>query len=187
MLVFIFFLDVYGLYRLSYGLPNFVSFNINILIETFLLCIFFYRIFINPLVKKVLSIVLCFFVVFWLSQFLQNGLKEFLFSCANIENISILILALYYYYEQIIKANFLFFYIEKRFWIVSAYFVYVAGIFFLLIYLPTSTTNEEQLKFYVLNYVFVIIRTILLCIAMVIKNNNASMQSSHQHKAGFNT
>ncbi|WP_026260111.1 hypothetical protein [Segetibacter koreensis] len=81
---------------------------------------------------------------------------------------TILALIIYYYYEQIIIINSAFIYAEATFWIVTAYFIYIAGTFFLYLYMP-SLNNAEQEQYYVLNYIFTIIRTLLICVALFVK------------------
>lgn len=175
-------LDIYGLYTLTNKAANFVSFNIYTLIETAFLYIFFYRIFIRDLAKKTVLFVFSIFFIFWLSLFIKYGSSIFLLNCAALEYTTILAFAINYYYEQLVKANSSYVYLKPRFWIVSAYLVYVAGTFFLLLYIPLLP-YEQQLKYYVLNYVFVIIRTILLSIAMFMKNNQPLKQEFKLHKA----
>lgn len=167
--------DVYALYTIANNRNNVFSFNINVLAETLFLFAFFYLNLGNKSVKRILFFISCFFLVFWLLRFIKEGQHTFLYSCAILENTSVLFLALYYYFEKIAIVNFAYIYIDKKFWIVTAYFVYIAGTFFLLLYIPT-VKFEEQLKYYVLNYIFVIVRTILLSIAMFMKNNNAQGQ-----------
>ena len=116
------------------------------------------------------------FLVFWIYEFIKGGQEKFLYSCVTFENIFILVFAIYYYYEKIFLLNKSFIYTNAKFWIVSAYFINTAGTFFLLLYIP-ALTAKGQLKFYALNYMFMIIRTILLCIAMFMKNDKLEKQS----------
>ena len=167
--------DLYGLYRLTYDLNNFVSYNVNVLVETTALFIFLYQILQSKVVRKTIVFISVFFFVFWLYQFSAKGNRTFLDSCTTVENISFLAFALYYYYEQLIKGSSAFVYQEPRFWIITAYLIFIAGTFFLLLYLPSLST-KDQLKYYVLNYGFVLIRTILLSIAMFMKHNNSQKQ-----------
>lgn len=170
LLIINFLADIYGLYSFYTDVSNIISFNVYLALETSFLIIFFFKILISPFVKKVLMFLFAIFLVFWIYEFIKNGKNEFLYNCVIFENISILGLALYYYYEQIIKVNSAFIYVQTRFWVVAAYLVYIAGTFFLLLYIP-SLNSKEQVKYYVLNYVFVIIRTMLLSVAMFMKNN----------------
>lgn len=163
--------DLYGIYSLLRLQTNYISFNLNLLIETICLCIFYTRIISRPVVKKTLYSILFFFLVFWMWEFNQSGQKTFLYNCVTFENIFVIVFAIYYYYEQIFELNTPFIYKVSRFWVVTAYFITAAGTFFLLLYITSFNPKVQQL-IYVLNYIFVIIRTILLCIAMFIKNNN---------------
>lgn len=86
----------------------------------------------------------------------------------TLENILILLTVIYFYYEQIIKVNLLNIFSQSQFWVVTAYFLYFAGTFFLILYIP-SLNQKEQEQYYVMNYLFTIVRTLILCIAMLIK------------------
>lgn len=176
LLIINFISDLYGLYSIVNRLANFTSFNIFILIETISIYLFFSKISTNSFIKKTILILLSIFIIFWCYQFLKYGHKVFLLNCAILEYTTVLILVINYYFEQIIKGNSIYVYSKPRFWIVSAYFVYISGTFFLILYIPTLR-YEEQLKYYMLNYVFVIIRTILLSIAMFMKDNNSIKQN----------
>src|SRR3954464_8750221 len=79
-------LDTYGLYREAYDLPNFVSFNISVLIETTLLLFFFIQVFSGKMARKAIGVVLFFLLAFWLYHFLKRGDRLFLFNCVILEN-----------------------------------------------------------------------------------------------------
>jgi len=168
--------DLYGLYNLLQNRGNYLTFNIFILLETLSLYIYFYQILFQKYIKRIIIGLLVFFIAYWSLKFIKSGQTLALYSCLKVENISILILAIYFYYEQIIKINSVFIYREPRFWVVSAYLIYLAGTFFLLLYLPFFSP-QDRLKFYgVLNSIFIIIRTILLSIAMFMKTNHPIRQ-----------
>jgi hypothetical protein len=163
--------DVYGLYCVLKVQTNFISFNLNLLIETICLCIFYTKIIREDHVKKIIYAVLFIFLIFWGFEFTKLGKNNFLYDCVTFENILVIVFAIYYYYEQIFKLNTAFIYKYPIFWVVTAYFITAAGTFFLLLYITSFNPNLQQ-SIYVLNYIFVIIRTILLCIAMFSNNNN---------------
>lgn len=167
--------DSYSLYRGSHGLNSFLAFNIGLLVEATALYIFLYKILINKVIKKVILFLALFFIVFWGIQFFSKGSLDFLDTCTTIENISFLALALYYYYEQLIKGTSSVVYQEPRFWVITAFLIITAGTFFLTLYTPFLNKLQE-LKYYMLNYVFTIIRTILLSAAMFLKHNNSPKQ-----------
>lgn len=167
--------DLYGLFLLKNNSKNYISFNIFILVETLLLDIYFFKILFFKLLKKIIFTTCIIFLLFWLFKFVIDGKKTFLYSCASLENITILAFAIFFYYEQIVKVNLAFIYKEVRFWIVSAYFIYIAGTFFLLLYFPSLNLIDLR-NFYILNYIFIIIRTVLLSIAMCMNNDSNQKQ-----------
>jgi len=119
-------------------------------------------------VKRIIAFLSIPYIILWLLSLLKFGDKSYFSSCTNFENITILGLAIYYYYEQIIIINSAFIYAEAAFWIVTAFFIYSAGIFFLFLYMPSLNLPEQE-KYYVLTYIFTIIRTVLLSVAFFIK------------------
>jgi len=60
----------------------------------------------------------------------------------------------------------MFIYSETMFWVVSAYFIYCAGTFFLFLYVGFLPKNEQESS-YTLNSLLTITRTILLSIALI--------------------
>lgn len=166
-----FIFDCYGLYSFINVKTNFVSFNLFVLIETFLLFIFYRTILTNINIKQVLIVIISLFFAFWLYEFFTKGQQSFVWHCVTVENIFILVFAIYYYYEKIFLLNKAFIYTNPRFWIVTAYFINTAGTFFLMLYIPALNATG-QLKFYALNYAVIIIRNILLAVAMSMGNNN---------------
>lgn len=65
--------------------------------------------------------------------------------------------------------NSVFIYAEAIFWVVTAYFIYFSGTFFLYLYIPTLTQNDQKTYYDILNSIFTIVRTALLSIAIFIK------------------
>lgn len=114
----------------------------------------------------------------WISFFIRSGTKDYLDNYQIIENILILLVVIYYYYEQIIKLNVNFIYTQRDFWIVTAYFLFVSGIFFLIVYIP-SLGKEEAGNYYALNYVFTIIRTIFLSIGLATKPATETIKKNY--------
>ncbi len=158
--------DLYGIYAILQQKGNFIFYNTFILIETLSLYYFFSTIIKSTFIKKIIFFLEAAFTFIWLWLLLKNGKNVYFTNCLNIENISVLALIIYYYYEQVIVLNnpsgF-----PARFWVVTAYFIYIAGTFFLFLYLPSLDTADQE-KYYFINYLFTIIRTILLSIAMCI-------------------
>ena len=171
LLVVSFLFDEHGLVKYFEKKANYLSFNIFLLLETIGLCIFFYQVLASSLIRKILIFVFPFLVGFWIFEFYKNSRYDILNHFIAAEQTLILFLIINFYYQELAKQNASYAYLTTRFWVVTAFFVYSAGTFFLLLYLP-SLEFAEKTKYYVWNYVFIIIRTFLLSIAMFMKNNN---------------
>ncbi len=187
-----FIIDLYGLYTISNHKDNFLSYNIHLLVEGICFSIFFYQIFRNRPIRKIIYGTGGFFILYWLYKFIKvGGTDVFLGTCETIKNVLIFAFAIYYYYERVIKTNEISVFSRPAFWVVTAYLIYIAGTFFLLLYLP-SLSKPDQEKYYILNYVFVVIRTIVLSVAMFMKSNESggithnSEASSTLTKRSFN-
>ena len=161
--------DGYSLYLLNYlNKSNFLFYNIYQLAETFSLYYFFYYIIRRPFLKRLIWLFSFLYIILWLISFFKFGNSSYFSSCTNFENITVLALIIYYYYEQIIVINTVFIYGESIFWIATAFFIYIAGTFFLFLYIPSLNLAEQE-KYYLLTYIFTIIRTVLLSVAVFIK------------------
>jgi hypothetical protein len=171
--------DLYGVYSIFSHVnrgQNFVSFNIFILVETLCLYFYFYQILFSRSIRKAILFTGIVFLLYWLFRFIGIGAQVYLYNSATFEYISVLILAIYFYYSQIIKVDAVFIYRQPKFWVISAYLIYIAGTFFLLLYLPTLDVTVRQEYYNILNSLFTIIRTILLSIAMFMKTEHLSRQ-----------
>ncbi len=177
--------DIAGIaYIFHFKRDNAPLLNLQLLFETLLLSYFFFRVFSNNILKKVLSFFTILFVLTWIYFIYSFGIKKNLDFVSNFQNILILITTLLYFYDQVIKINTPFIYKEPRFWIVSAYFIYFSGIFFLFIYIPTLPAKDLESN-YQITYIFTFIRSLLLSVAMILKpmkdnfNNNFSVRQKN--------
>lgn len=165
LLVIGFFTDALNNYISSEGRSTIYIANIFTLIETQFVVFFFYKILHSPLAKKIIAISAGLFFVFWAILYFREGHIHLLESIFAIEAIGIISLSVYYFYEQLKVPDTPFVYMQPRFWVVTAYLIYTAGTFFLFLYLD-SLELDLQKKYYLLNSVFLILKTILLSIGM---------------------
>ena len=171
--------DLFALYLFYYKhKSNFLFYNVFLLIETVTLYYFFSRVIKTLLVKKILFFLGSIFTVFWIFSLFKFGTRSYFSSCINFENISLLVITLFYYYEQIIVINLVFIYAEPIFWVVTAYFIYFCGTFFLYLYIPTLDVNEQISYYDILNSIFTTIRTVLLSVAIFIKPGVSRIDSN---------
>jgi hypothetical protein len=161
--------DAYGVYCIWKEKENFLFYNSFLLFETLLLSTFFYQVFRKKPAKIVVVVMACFCVAAWIFIYKKVGHTAYYNNFTTLENSLLLCYVLYYYFERILISNSEMIYSDPKFWIITGYLVFTSGTFFLLLYYPTLTI-EERSKFYILNYVFAIIKTVLLTVAMFMKN-----------------
>ena len=161
--------DVFSIYLASHKKANFVPYNWFVLIETLLLYYFFNKTLLLTFTKRIVYFFSFCFPIIWFAYYRKLGTIGYVDTAVTYENISIIILTIFYFYEQINKAQSSVVYNQPSFWIVAAYLIYSAGTFFLFIYIDSLHRNDQQ-KYYVLNYLLLIFKFILLSIAMLMKN-----------------
>jgi hypothetical protein len=147
--------------------------NIFALVETLFLLHFFSKILLTDLVKKLIKVSAVIFSVAWLIFFVLYGKSKILEAILPVEAITIIILSIYFFYEQMSKPESPIVYMQARFWVVIAYLIYTAGTFFLFLYFD-SLPLEKQKELYILNNGFLILKSILLSIAIFMKDNKST-------------
>lgn len=153
---------------LSQKKSNFLLYNVYCFIETLSLYYFFSMVFKDRLLKKLLLFSTLFYTLVFIFSLIVFKDKSYFYNCIIFENISILAFAIYYYYRQTIVIDSAFIYSEPVFWVVTAYFIYIASTYFLYLYIPSLNSSDQE-KYYLLNYLFIIVRTVLLSISMFVK------------------
>lgn len=142
--------------------------NIFTLIETLFLFYFFQRVMISNRAVKTISLLAVLFICVWLFLFIKSGASENLDLAYGMECICIIGLSIYYFFEQVKNPDSLYIYSQARFWVVAAYLIYTAGTFFLFLY-QKDLSMEEQKKYFVVNSVFLILKSFILSAAMFMK------------------
>lgn len=170
LLIIGFFADIYSVYLANHRSPNFKIFNWFILVETLLLLHYFYKILpLKSHFKLFLSTAIIYTLLFLKDYYFINGNRNYLDNIAAIENVIVIILSIVYFFKQISNPNNLDFQKYPQFWVVCAYLIYFSGTLFLFLYINTLPKAEQQ-NDYVLNYIFLIPKSLLLSIAMCMKN-----------------
>lgn len=154
-----------------------MTYNFAVLVESLLLYLYFYLVFTTKIFKRLVLLTAFVFISCWLLLFFTKGLRGYYDLCTNIENISILIFIALFLYQQVIVINTPFINKDPNFWIVSAYFIYFSGIFFMYVYLDTLKPDEKA-NYYALEYVFIIFRSVLLSIAMIVNSSKDTFNNS---------
>ena len=162
--------DLYSIYLGKIGRANFSTYNLFIIAESLLLFLYFYLILTSTLHRSIIIFITLVYTIVFLGYYFKiDGNKNYLDICAVIENIIVIFLSIVYFFKEISKPDNLDFQKKSQFWVVCSYLIYSAGTLFLFLYINTLPKSEQQ-NDYVLNYIFLIPKSILLSIAMFMKN-----------------
>ncbi len=156
--------------------------DIYLLIETIILIYFFSKCIPEIFKFKYAIILSSAFSILWLLNNLKMNFATVEPISYVLEVIIIMVLSTIFFYRQTNMPKMLFVYESSFFWIVIGQFIYLTGTLFLYLYWH-KLSKEDQIKYYYLNDVFSVIRSVLLSIAMIIKEkqdkppvNNYPMQ-----------
>lgn len=160
--------DAYGLHLIKNGQANFLFYNVFNLVETTALLYYFFLLIKFRQAKFYFLITFIVFFIVWSFQFYHTGNSTFNDSAVTLEYSLVICLGILFFYRQINSMDTQVPYQTAHFWIVSAYLLYIAGTFFLFL-LINDMTPQEQAEYYVLNYVFLLVKTLMLSVAMLMK------------------
>jgi hypothetical protein len=143
------------------------------IIEYSLLTLFLYRAIEDRRQRYVLIIGSVVFFILVIVNFLRNSTSTSSFDSqgASLEAVLIIIYSILFLYGQIKDPSVLFVYNTKKFWVVSAFFIYFSSTLFLFLYAATFTRQEHKSYWYI-NNIFDIIKNILFCIAFAMKKSD---------------
>lgn len=160
----------------------FVTIRLQLTIELCLLLFYFVYNFQNLIAKKIFRILIPFFLIFSVYDYIDSSKLVFGADLAIVESLIMLLLLIYFFFEKIqydIQAPL---YEYKIFWIAVAFFIFFAGNFFLLLYAKTMINDPTFRQQYMLYYCsFNIIKNIILCIALYFKENNQNNSTNNNN------
>jgi len=119
----------------------------------------------NKLVKKIMLVISPIFVLFCIYYIYWGKADPFDSLQTSIECFIIIILCLYYFFEQLTNPEFEFIYSSYKFWIILGLLLYLAGSFFLFVF-ASQISDKAGDKYWPILYVCGIIRNILLTISV---------------------
>lgn len=163
-------IDVFTTRLNAQGRPNFLPYNLFVLVETLFLYYFFFSILILRLSKLTVYLFTACFMVVWTLFFRKFSNSNYVDAAVTFENITIIILSIIYFYEQINNPEPSVIYNQPRFWVVAAYLIYSAGTFFLFIYVDALRDADKE-KSYEWNDAVSILKYLLITIAMFMKTD----------------
>ena len=155
-----------------FNISVFYSLATFTVIEYSLLTIFLYRSIEDRRLKYVPVIGSLVFFPIAIINFLRGSTTGFDSTAASIEAILIIIYSLIFLFGQIKDPAILFVYNTKKFWVVSAFFIYFSSTLFLFLYAP-YLNKQQRANYWYINNLFDIIKNILFCIAFTMKTSKS--------------
>lgn len=136
------------------------------LIEYSFFALFIARQIINAKFRKLISLLSSLFIGFLIIYFSTTHTP--LDSVPiGIETILILLFAFYYFYEQMNEVGEQFVYNKFHFWIIVGMIIYLAGSFFIYIFINQLKDNNEIRHYWVFTNIFYILKNILFSIGIL--------------------
>lgn len=171
----------FNIFYLSYDFTYYLIRNFNkemgnyfnlfyVPIEYLFIYLFFRTIYSSKSSVYFLNYSLLLFLAFWGVSSYYIPVSTFNSILNGIESLFIIILTLFYFYEEIRKPQSLFIYSQPHFWGVIGFFLFFSGSFFVFLYKQTYKQEElfrEQYAF--IHSGFFILRNLLFSIAMFVK------------------
>jgi hypothetical protein len=144
-----------------------VTQNVYCLVETLTLLIFFNMYIGSKIGKYTLIYVLIGFSILWFLLNMKVGFVLFESKSLAVEVALIIAGSFLFFYFQLKDPKTLYIYKTHRFWFITAFLINLTGILFFFLYRPSLSQSEAE-TYRILNFFFLILRTILLSIGMTI-------------------
>lgn len=113
------------------------------------------------LVVSLLFLTFCTFCLLFLTDATFDNLP------ASVEAILIIIYCIIFFYEQINTPDISFIYASKKFWVATAFLLYLSGTLFLFIYTSGLTDNDKS-GYWPINYFFNILKHLIIALSFYI-------------------
>lgn len=151
---------------------SFFFFSLFTVLEYSFFTAFIYINFKKKLFKKVLLVLTFLFYIFCTLSFFTSKGYSFDSFPASIESILIIVFCILFFYEQINSPDISFIYATKKFWIVTAFLIYLSGTLFLFVYTSNISESEQDL-YWPINYVFNILKNIIITLAFFLPTSGS--------------
>jgi hypothetical protein len=139
---------------------------------------FFYLVVFNDKIKKIIPALVILFILFNLFIYFISHSGSFGSLTVGLESVLIIAMCIYYFFDQLKQPNTFLIYSSINFWIIISFLIYLSGTFFLYIYADSMINNKAFLEQYmIINSSFIILKSILLSIAMLMKSDQINNQS----------
>ena len=159
----------------------FALLSIFTIVEFIAFTSFLYLCIANKIIKKTIVGCAILFSAFLILSFFQTNKNQFDAIQASGESILIIIFCIIYLYEQINKPQDFFVYSSPDFWIILGFLIYMSGTLLLFIS-SNSLALEERSRYWLINNICNIIKTILFSVAFLVNhysNKHCSIEKSY--------
>lgn len=153
------------LYKVSHSVKYLKLLYFFTLFEYLLFATILFLILRNKLVKKFMLVISPAFVLFCFYFIFLSNLKKFDSLQTSVECIILIVLCIYYFFEQLGNPEVEFIYNSYKFWVVVGILLYLAGSFFVFAF-ATTFSNTQGNNYWSIIYVSGILRNILFAIAV---------------------
>lgn len=145
---------------------SFFLFSLFTVLEYSFFTVFIYKNYKKKVFKHGLLSVSVIFYAFCTIAYLYLNAKGYYFDSltASIESLILIIFCIIYFYEQLNNPEVSFIYSSKKFWIVTAFLVYLSGTLFLFIY-TFGLSEKEQSFYWPINLVFNTLKNLIFSLA----------------------
>ncbi|WP_336516881.1 hypothetical protein [Pollutibacter soli] len=165
---------------------EYLSLRIYTVVEFVLICLFLRKAIQNSKIKKAIPFSIIGFILFAAVDVIFLGSDSFDSNPTAISCIVILLLCVYYLFEQMKDPDNLFLYAKRYFWIVVGLIIFFAGTFFLFIYSQKGLSDPGfESSFNIINSSFVLLKNLIFSIAFIMKPGQSGENSIRRRNPAF--
>ncbi len=129
---------------------------------------------------SVLSILFILFAVWFIFNF--GSEKKFDSLPTSVESILIIVFSILFLFDQLNNPEVIMIYESHRFWVITAFLIYMAGTLFLWVY-ADSFTKEQKNYYWNINYTTNFVKNILISIAFIMKKDTINIHPPSLQKS----
>ena len=136
--------------------------RVHLIVEYLIISLFLFNIFNNRVIKNIIILLLPFFILYNIIDFVEFGNSKFGSLPTLIEFIIFIVFIIFYFFERMRSNDYVFIYNKTHFWIFVGLFVYFSGNFFYILLIEYSkkyATSDIKNQL-----------TIIYCIVTITKN-----------------
>ena len=164
----------------EYPTLTLITLSLFTIIEYSLFALFLFIVIKSKYFKSIITTASVLFLLFATWFIFDIGAqKKFDSLPASIEAILIIVFSILFLFDQMNNPEVIMIYESHRFWVITAFLIYMAGGLFLWIY-ADSFTKEQKNYYWNINHTINIVKNILISFAFVMKKTKSNIHPSLQ-------